>query len=100
MKTIKSQINKILNEFNYEKYTAADIDGKRVMLKQVEVRALQVMCKRASDSGHYDEFVNRVVVYTDADAKKINRFRKDGKFADCFDDGFYGIESNMAFEIL
>jgi len=103
---ISSQIEKTLEEFGYKTDSvAAVIYGISCHLTENEVRALQVMAKRAAEKSDEDflEFRKNVIIYSchDYSDKKCHQmfFRADGRFSNEFEPGFYDISSNLAFEL-
>lgn len=119
-----------MNQLAYENRVmcvAAEIYGEKLLLDETQVRALQVLCKRASDESDesWQEFVDNVVVYStccdnygygDMNGVTIDEFEfnghvhkmifnKDGRFNNSFDNdngeenGFYTRNSELAFEI-
>jgi hypothetical protein len=103
---ISHQIDETLKEFGYKTdNVAAMIYGVRCHLTENEVRALQVMAKRAAEKSEEDflEFRKNVIVYScnDYSDKKCHQmfFREDGRFSNEFNPGFYDVSSNLAFEL-
>lgn len=125
--TTYAEMQDIVNSFGKQFEVAAVIYGKKYRLNEYQVRALQVMCKRAAEKSDesWQEFVDNVIVYNlpawvyddepfefydpnteDEVPADIHRmiFRKDGLFANEFgcgkDCGFYNRTTDLVFEIL
>lgn len=110
-----AEMQDIVNSFGKQSEVAAIIYGKKFRLKEYQVRALQIMCKRAGEKSDADwqEFVDNVIVYNlpawiydddeqsfefydpnneDEEPTDIHKmiFRKDGLFANEFGCGDNG----------
>lgn len=102
---IKSLIERILTEFGYNRDKApVMIYGELTFLSECEVRALQVIAMRAAKLGDdiFKDFCENVIVYSGKDVETSTHkmhFRKDGKFIEEFEPGFFDVESNLAFEL-
>lgn len=84
---------------------AVEIYGKLMYMTETEIRALQVVARdKANESeAAFNEFCSNVIVYSSRSKRKAKHtmiFRKDGKFSNEFETGFYDVNSNLAFEIL
>ena len=69
---------------NKKPFTAADIDGIRVILTKEEFRRFQLACKRAIENGELVELREGVVIYTSIEATKVNYLMPDGRFTYSF----------------
>lgn len=103
---ISSQIERTLEEFGYKTDSvAAKIYGIYRHLTENEVRALQIMAKRAAEKSEDDflEFRKNVIVYScnDYSDETCHQmfFREDGKFSNEFNPGFFDISCNLALEL-
>lgn len=101
---LKAEINNIVKGVHYMPVVAVDIYGVKCYKKEVEVRALQLIAKRRAEISDeaFKEFTDNVIVYSGKSRRKCRKmhFRKDGKFVENFDKGFYTATSDLAFEIL
>ena len=105
-KEICSQVNNVIDEFGFKTdRVAATIYGVRCRVTELEVRALQVMAKRASEKSEEDflEFRKNVIIYSTRNTSDEGchqmLFRADGMFENEFAPGFYDVSSNLAFEL-
>lgn len=95
----------ILAKMRYHQKVAAEVYGKIVYLTEPEVRALQVLAKRKAEESDeaFKEFTDNVIIYSHCH-KRISKhkmvFRKDGKFENDFEPGFYDVNSKLAIELL
>jgi len=99
------EANKLLCQHKYTNKVACEIYGHIRYLSEAEVRALQVLAKRAADTSEdaFNDFTQNVVVYsarTKRSSKHKMIFRKDGKFSNDFEGGFFSTCANLAFEIM
>ena len=89
--------------FNNKYYTHvyAEVNGTPMYLNETEVRFLQYKCKLAAEKGMFDEFVKNTIVYNGPRKRDgiPMIFRKDGKFANEFKEGFYETNADLAFEL-
>lgn len=95
----------ILAKMRYHQKVAAEVYGKIVYLTEPEVRALQVLAKRKAEESDeaFKEFTDNVIIYSHCHKRRSKHkmvFRKDGKFENDFEPGFYDVNSNLAFDIL
>ena len=95
----------ILAKMRYHQKVAAEIYGKIVYLTEAEVRALQVLAKRKAEESDkaFQEFTENVIIYSHCHKRRSKHrmiFRKDGKFENEFEPGFYDVNSNLTFEIM
>ena len=95
----------ILAKMRYHQKVAAEVYGKIVYLTEPEVRALQVLAKRKAEESDeaFKEFTDNVIIYSHMHKRRSKHkmvFRKDGKFENDFEQGFFDVNSNLAFEIL
>lgn len=94
----------ILAKMRYHQKVAAEVYGKICYLTEAEVRALQVLAKRKAEESDeaFKEFTENVIVYSHC-RKRISKhkmiFRKDGKFENDFEPGFYDVNGKLAFEL-
>lgn len=105
-KEVSSSIKSTLKEFGYKTSSvAAVIYGVKCHLTELDVRALQIMAKRAAEQSEeaYLEFRKNIVVYSTHNISEEGCrqmfFREDGRFSNEFEPGFYDIASNLAFEL-
>lgn len=117
----------VLANMKHTTRVAAEIYGQKYLLDEYQVRALQILCKRAAEDGDdaWKEFTEKVLVYntdaeifytddgiefdfTDAEGneKTVHKmiFTKSGRFAnefteDEYDNGFFTRAANLAFEL-
>lgn len=107
---MKTLIRKTMREFGHKtEKVAVEMYGKLDYLTEREIRALQVIAKRKAEESDeaFKEFTDNVIVYKGRckghlrdKSSRIMHFRKDGKFSDEFDPGFYDVCCNLAFELL
>ena len=95
----------ILAKMRYHQKVAAEVYGKIVYLTEPEVRALQVLAKRKAEKSDeaFKEFTDNVIIYSHCHKRRSKHkmvFRKDGKFDNDFEPGFFDVNSNLTFEIL
>lgn len=99
------EIRNVLHEFGYKtNLVAVEIYGQPKYLNEYQIRALQIIAKRRAEISDeaFKEFIDNVIVYSGRWKRKsthIMHFRKDGKFSDNFDPGFYDTSWNLAFEL-
>lgn len=84
---------------------AVEVNGKLDYYTEAEIRALQVVARRKaleSDEA-FKEFTDSVTVYKGRckghlrdKSSRIMHFRKDGKFEEEFDPGFYMVTSDLS----
>ena len=101
----KSNLQKELRLYLKHKYYTkvyAEINGTPMYLNEYEVRFLQVKCKIAAEAGKFDEFVNNTIIYNGPRKRDSIPmiFRKDGKFANEFKQGFFNTSCDLAFKLL
>lgn len=95
----------ILAKMRYHQKVAAEVYGRLVYITESEVRALQVLAKRKAEESDeaFREFTENVIVYSHQSKRRAKHrmvFRKDGKFENDFEPGFFDVNSNLVFEIL
>ena len=95
----------ILAKMRYHQKVAAEVYGKIVYLTEPEVRALQVLAKRKAEESDeaFKEFTDNVIIYSHCHKRRSKHkmiFRKDGKFENDFEPGFYDVCSLLALEIV
>lgn len=98
LEDINSAVDEILERYKYQKHLKVVIDGEEQLFDADHIRALQVFCKRYSELGKYQEFIERVQVY-DTDGN-INLFNERGIFEHHFKSGIYSCHYDLAFEVL
>lgn len=103
---VNLEIDRVLKEFNYKSpVVAAKIYGIHIKLSEIEVRALQVLAKRAANESteSFVDFCDNIIIYSHPDIHDDGChqmvFRPDGKFENEFAPGFYDVNANLAFEI-
>lgn len=103
---MKRLVRHTLREFGHRtEKVAVEINGQLDYYTEREIRALQVIAARKAkeSEAEFKEFCDTVTVYSGRYKRKslhTMHFRKDGKFSDEFEDGFYDVNSNLAFELL
>ena len=95
----------ILAKMRYHQKVAAEVYGKIVYLTEPEVRALQVLAKRKAEESDeaFKEFTDNVIIYSHCHKRRSKHkmvFRKDGKFENEFEPGFFDVNSTLVLEIL
>jgi len=84
---------------------AVEVNGKLDYYTEAEIRALQVIARRKALESEeaFNEFTANVIVYKGRrkghlrdKSSRIMHFRKDGKFEEAFDPGFYMVTSDLA----
>lgn len=95
----------ILAKMRYHQKVAAEVYGKICYLSEPEVRALQVLAKRKAEESDeaFREFTDNVIIYSHMHKRRSKHrmiFRKDGKFENDFEDGFFDVNYKLALEIL
>lgn len=103
--SVRNRIDIILREHKYTRKVAVDIYGIIEYMDEAHVRALQVMAKRAAEESDeaFTEFCDNIKVYSGSSITKshhVMHFRKDGKFVEEFDKGFFNANANLMFKIL
>ena len=105
-KQILAQSKQILKEVGKYKTNkvAVEINGKLMYMAEYEIRALQVLAARKAKESKeaFDEFCKSVVVYSGRckrTSKHIMEFQENGNFRNDFEDGFFEVNSCLAFEL-
>lgn len=94
----------ILAKMRYHQKVAAEVYGKIVYLTEPEVRALQILAKRKAEKSDdaFKEFTDNVIIYSHCHKRSSKHkmvFRKDGKFENDFEPGFFDVSGKLALEI-
>jgi hypothetical protein len=82
---------------------AAIINGKLMYLSEPQVRYLQVKCSQCETEEEYETFKKNHIIYsgrTKRKSKHIMIFRRDGKFFNEFENGFFSLNADLAFKII
>ena len=104
MENYQIEARRIARKYKYYPKIAAEINGKILYLNEGEVRALQIIAKQKAEESDeaFEQFCKDVIIYSHV-KKRISKhkmiFRKDGKFANEFECGFFSANSEMAFEL-
>ena len=105
-KKICAQVTNVMDEAGFKTDRVfAKIYGIPCRVRELEVRALQVMAKRAAEKSEEDfsEFCKNVIIYSSRypsdEGFHQMIFRTDGKFENEFAPGFYDVSANLAFEL-
>ena len=98
------EILKTIGKYRTNK-VAVEINGVLKYMAEYEIRALQVFAKQQAEISDeaFDSFCKSVIVYSGRykrTSKHTMHFRKDGRFSDEFDDGFFNVNTNLAFSIM
>ncbi len=106
-KKICAQVTNVMDEAGFKTDSVfAKIYGIPCLVRELEVRALQVMAKRAAEKSEEDflEFCKNVIIYSSRyqsdEGFHQMIFRTDGNFENEFAPGFYDVSSNLLFELL
>ena len=107
---MKRLVRKTMREVGYTtSKVAVEINGKLDYYTEAEIRALQVIARRKaleSDEA-FKEFTDNVIVYKGRckghlrdKSSRIMHFRKDGRFEEPFDPGFFSVCDDLAMLLL
>jgi len=94
----------ILAKMRYHQKVAAEVYGRFVYITESEVRALQVLAKRKAEESDeaFKEFTDNVIIYSHNSKRRSKHmmiFRKDGKFENDFEPGFFDVNKRL-YELL
>jgi hypothetical protein len=103
-KELKLLVREVLREFGHTtEKVAVEINGELDYYTEREIRALQIIAKRKGQESDeaFEEFCKSVTVYDRRTKRGAHKmiFRKDGRFDNSFEEGFFNITSDLALEL-
>lgn len=94
------RIREVLRDYHRFKYVEViDPDGRTLEVNEYWVRAFQVVVNRASDE-EFEWLRDNFTIFSGPNKREKMILRRDGKFKNEFEPGFYDASANMAFEIM
>ena len=94
------RIREVMRDYHrFDKVDVIDPDGRTLAVNEYWVRAFQVVVNKASDE-EFEWLRNNFTIFSGPIRHEKMILRRDGKFENEFEPGFYDASANMAFEIL
>ena len=95
-----ARIYDIKKKYKPIQHVYVEINKKPVLWEEEDVRAYQILIHDTSE-GEYEYLKDTVIIYSGPYKPGSHKMiiRKDGKFENEFDEGFFDGNANMAFEI-
>lgn len=95
-----SRIREVLRNYHqFDKVEIIDPDGHTLEVNEYWIRAFQVIVNKASDE-EFEWLRDNFTIFSGPNRHEKMILRRDGKFENEFEPGFYDASANMAFEIL
>ena len=94
------RLREVLRDFRtIDSVEVIDCDGRLLEVDEPWVRAFQVVAHNASDE-EFEWIKENFKIYSGPKRHELMILRRDGKFENEFEGGFFDGNANMAFEIL
>lgn len=95
-----SRIREVLRDYHrFDKVEVIDPNGRLLEVNEYWIRAFQVVANRASDE-EFEWLKKNFKIFSGPKRHELMQLRRDGKFSNEFEPGFFDASANMAFEIL
>lgn len=92
-------INEVLRKNRFREEVDAKIYGYEMKLNEYQIRAIQIILHNTTDE-HFKELTENIIIYSGPKRHEKMIFRRDGKFENEFEKGFYYINTELALQIL
>lgn len=95
-----SRLRGVLHKYHrFNTVEVIDPDGRTLEVNEYWVRAFQVVVNKASDE-EFEWLRDNFTIFSGPNRHEKMILRRDGKFMNEFEPGFYDASANMAFEIM
>lgn len=94
------RIREVLRDYHrFDKVEVIDPDGRLLEVNEYWIRAFQVVAHNASDE-EFEWMRDNFTIFSGPNRHEKMILRRNGKFENEFEPGFYDALANMAFEIM